>query len=170
MRLDQEQAERALHHMVESGSVQARDHKVLEYQDIWTETGTVRRPRERYVWHRGKYSLADVRREIRKAQTRERGGEQQPAASEVQPQSRKGVGGAPRKYDWDALGAAFGAWLHDQPGRADALPKTKGKIRRDAVKELAVKLGMDPPDDDSIRPYMKKWLDAYRRTFGSSED
>jgi hypothetical protein len=78
-RLNQEQAERALHHMVESGSVQARDHTISEIRLISTETGTFRQTVVRHVWHQGKYSLADVRREIRKARIREGDGEQQPA-------------------------------------------------------------------------------------------
>jgi hypothetical protein len=54
----------------------------------------------------------------------------------------KGAGGAPRKYPWDVLGAAFGAWLHQEPGRADLEERHHLK----ALGELATRLGPDVPE------------------------
>jgi hypothetical protein len=169
MKLDRVHAEAALRQMVVSGHVRARGHTISEARPSSNSTvgNVVYRQLVRLDFNRGSYSLADVRREIRKVQIPEGGGEQQQsAASEAQPQSRKGVGGAPGKYDWNALGAAFGAWLHNEPGRADERPK----VKYDAVRDLAVQLGMEPPTDRSIQPYVKTWVDAYRRTLGSPED
>jgi hypothetical protein len=72
--------------------------------------------------------------------------------------SRKGVGGAPRKYDWDALGAAFGAWLHDEPGR-DWLG---GEAHTRALAELAAELEIEAPDRTTAQPYFGRWLKGYR--------
>jgi hypothetical protein len=67
-------------------------------------------------------------------------------------EDRRGAGGAPRKYPWDELGAAFGAWLHQEPGR-DRLPASK---HLDALAEIAGELrarcrtGTRPPLPESL--------------------
>jgi hypothetical protein len=68
-----------------------------------------------------------------------------PAVTE--PKSRKGVGGRPRKYDWDKLGAAFGAWLHQENYR-DRLDE---RFHLDALAELAGLLGCGVPDRGVVR-------------------
>ena len=71
---------------------------------------------------------------------------------------RRGAGGAPRKYPWDELGAAFGAWLHQEPGR-DQLSASK---HLDALAEIAGELGSEAPDRSTASPYRKAWLKGYR--------
>jgi hypothetical protein len=71
---------------------------------------------------------------------------------------RKGIGGAERRYPWDELGAAFGAWLHQEPGRASL----RNKKHLDALADLAAKLGCEAPARSTAQPYLAKWLKGYR--------
>jgi hypothetical protein len=69
--------------------------------------------------------------------------------------------GAPRKYDWDAIGPAFLNWLHDKEGRAE-LPFP---ACYDAVVELAHNLGHDDtPDQETVRPHVRRWKATYLKT------
>lgn len=88
---------------------------------------------------------------------------ERPTAEEPGLTGRKGMGGPPRKYPWDALGAAFGAWLHEQPGRAEL----KNKAHQDALAELARHLGCRPPERSSAQPYIRLWLEGYRAFLAS---
>jgi hypothetical protein len=106
MTLDQVQAERALRHMVESGSVRARDHTVSETRCISSETGMVRIPEIRHVWGQGRYSLADVRREIRKAGIHEGDGEQQPAIEQIAQAAEKSPGRPLEEWRVEIIAAA----------------------------------------------------------------
>lgn len=82
-----------------------------------------------------------------------------PAGVEVaDPVAAKGKGGAPRRYDWDKLGAAFGAWLHDEPGR-DLLAPTEHLA---ALHTLCDLLGSPQPERQTAAPYLTRWLKAYR--------
>jgi len=79
----------------------------------------------------------------------------------------KGKGGAPQKYPWSKIGAAFGAWLHEKPGRAQ-LPFPKCY---DAVVDLMYRLGeAEPPDKETVRNYVKEWKAAYLATLGRPDD
>ena len=103
-------------------------------------------------WH-----LGDLRAAL--ARDRAAGGEApEPAGEPGARPDRKGVGGAPRQYPWDELGAAFGAWLHEQPGRDRLRPKA----HLDALAELAGALGCEVPDRNTARPYLKLWVKGYR--------
>ena len=78
----------------------------------------------------------------------------------------KGKGGAPRKYPWDKVGAAFGAWLHDEPGRA----RLPFRVHYAAVTDLLHLLGCNgTPDQETVRPLVRAWADAYLTTLGSRE-
>jgi hypothetical protein len=86
------------------------------------------------------------------------------------PQGSQGAppakGGAPCKYPWDQIGAAFGAWLHDGNGRA-RLPFPE---HHDAVLELAAALGAEgTPDQETVRRYVKIWKAAYLATLGKPD-
>jgi hypothetical protein len=66
--------------------------------------------------------------------------------------------GAPQKYDWEKIGVAFGAWLHDQPGRDVLMPKD----HEAAIADFALQLGFDVPGRSSIFEHLSRWLDAYK--------
>jgi hypothetical protein len=72
--------------------------------------------------------------------------------------SRKGVGGAPRKYDWDALGAAFGAWLNDATGRDQLGEDAHVKV----LATLAEEMNIQAPDRSTAQPYLARWLKGYQ--------
>jgi hypothetical protein len=78
----------------------------------------------------------------------------QPAAVKA---DRKGIGGRKRKYPWDELGAGFGAWLHDQTGRAGL----GDNEHLDALAALAHELGCEPPPRQTAQPYLAKWLRGF---------
>jgi hypothetical protein len=54
-----------------------------------------------------------------------------------------------QEYDWDEIGAAFGAWLHDQPGRVSLTPSEYLK----AVQDLFEAMGHTLPDRNTAAPW-----------------
>jgi hypothetical protein len=71
--------------------------------------------------------------------------------------------GRPRDYPWDEVGAAFGAWLHQEPGR----PGLRFRVHYDAVVDLLHELGhAGTPDQETVRPLVKRWKAGYLATLG----
>jgi hypothetical protein len=70
---------------------------------------------------------------------------------------RRGVSGAPGKYPWHALGAAFGAWLHEKPGRAGL----DERDHLDALAALAAELECEIPPRTTAQRYLHLWLEGY---------
>jgi hypothetical protein len=83
-----------------------------------------------------------------------------PAATK--PKDREGIGGAPRKYPWDELGAAFGAWLHEEPRRDQQRPSQL----LEALADIAERLGREAPNRTTAQPYLNRWLKGYRAFVG----
>jgi hypothetical protein len=101
------------------------------------------------------YHADDLEDFIRDQRSRLEGAADQGEQAPVQ----KDKGGAPRQYDWDGLGAAFGTWLHQELGRTKLRFSQHYKI----VCDLAAELGDQPPSEGSVRPYLKKWLNGHRK-------
>jgi hypothetical protein len=116
MKIDRTAAEQALRQMVVSGHVRARGHEISETRPSPNSTvgKRVYRQQVRLDFNRGSYSLADIRREIRKAQTPERGGEQQTAGEEAAPAAKKPRG--PHLPGWKAGIIARAAYHLDDQG------------------------------------------------------
>jgi hypothetical protein len=104
MKLSQPDAERAVQQLGQGGHVRVRGGIYRDTRFIGgPESRQIPQTKSYRIWQHASYSRPDLERVIRAAEIPEASGSQQPAASEAQPQSRKGVGGAPRKFDWDAL-------------------------------------------------------------------
>jgi hypothetical protein len=83
--------------------------------------------------------------------------------------AEKNKGGSPRRYNWDVAGAAFGAWLHDQPSILD-MPQPEKRKKVDAV--LAELGFMTIPDPKTVDRYIEMWIKGYRvyEKLGAEED
>jgi hypothetical protein len=86
------------------------------------------------------------------------------AEGEAPVRGRQNKRGAPRKYRWDEAGAAFGAWLHDQPGRAEI----GFREHLGVIQAIMHALGDETPDEESIRRYWRRWVDGFT-TFSKIE-